>query len=101
MAVRKVSVPAATKPDVIEVLDKVYAVNGKMFRTETEAKLSLFKDELYLMYLDSLQYREIEKKTCLNKVHANNYAGVTIPINMVCDYLTEQKISFESEEVSK
>lgn len=85
----------------IEVLDKVYFVDGSFYRTEGEAKLSLLKSEMYEMYLKR-QYpgpnNAANVKSYLASAAAIGFKNNYVYIDDVIKLLADKGVSFENVE---
>lgn len=89
-------IETAPTTNKIEVLEKVYYVNGAFYRTESEASLSLIKGELYDTWLERSGYSILEKSRMKKAGAAANYANNYVYIDDVVRLLAEKGVTFPS-----
>lgn len=103
MAVKKEMKVVENTTDKIEVLDKVFFVNGAFYRTEAEAQLSLLKADMYMTYLKRA-YPGCAESTknsiasCMAAAQKNNFANTYVYVDDVIKLLAEKGVSFTSGE---
>ena len=90
MAKRATIVPAEVKTDVIKELSKVYCVNGNLYRTKTEAKLSLLKADLYQTYLNRSGGTAADRKRMMAHAIKTNFHNVYISIDDAIQVFAEK-----------